>query len=174
MKDTIPTLPEIYTIWMRIRNKTNLMESIPRDFGIGEPLYLTEIHTLQAIGKTPDNNVRIIAGLMGVTPSAASQVITRLTRRGLVRKIRGVRNEKEVALELTEKGRVAYTTHEKIHGEMYDLIAEQISHDPGVLSDHDRLMLFRVFCAFESAYDARILELTRNPDRYTSCRKRSA
>lgn len=160
MTDTIPTSREIYTLWKRILNKTNLLENMPRDFGIGEPLFLTEIHTLQAIGQNPDNNVRIIADIMGVTPSAASQVISRLSRRGLVCKIRGVRNEKEVVLELTKKGRVAFETHEKVHAEMYNLIAHQIEQNTGELTNHDLLFLDKILHAVENAYDLRIGELT--------------
>jgi len=156
MKTTTPTLPELYQIWMRIRNKMNIMESIPRDFGVEGTLFLSEIHTLQAIGTAPENNVRIIAEMMGVTPSAASQVITKLAKRGLVCKIRGVKNEKEVSLELTDKGRIAFHTHEKIHRHVQTLITDRI----GDLTQEERNLLARVFCAFESVYDERIEELT--------------
>jgi len=156
MKKTTPTLPELYQIWMRIRNKMNVMESIPRNFGVEGTLFLSEIHTIQAIGTAPENNVRIIAEMMGVTPSAASQVITKLSKRGLVSKIRGVKNEKEVSLELTEKGRIAFQTHEAIHRHVETLITERI----GDLTREERNTLARVFSAFESVYDERIGELT--------------
>ena len=156
MKQTAPDLFELYCTWMRVWNKMNIMESIPCMFGVNEPLFLTEIHTIQAIGKTPDNNVRIIADILGVTPSAASQVITKLTRRGLVRKIRGVRNEKEVSLQLTEQGMVAYNNHEQIHAQIYSRIIERI----GPLSEDERTTMGRVFCAFEMIYDERIGELS--------------
>ena len=68
-----PEFPEIYQSWMRIRNKMNVMENLPRTFGVDKPLFLSEIHTIQAIGNTKDNNIRIIAGILGVTPSAVSQ-----------------------------------------------------------------------------------------------------
>jgi DNA-binding MarR family transcriptional regulator len=160
MKQTPPDFEELYRSWMRIRNKMNLMEDLPRDFGVDELLHLSEIHTIQAIGSTPENNIRIIAGLLGVTPSAASQVITRLTRRGLVKKVRGLRNEKEVALELTEKGQVAFRNHEEVHARMYERIAGQV----GPLSDAERDLFSRIFSAFESVYDQRIAELTQGPE----------
>jgi len=156
MNLTAPELPELYRCWMRIWNKMNIMESIPCKFGVSEPLFLTEIHTIQAIGSTSDNNVRIIADVLGVTPSAASQVITKLTTRGLVRKIRGVRNEKEVTLELTGQGRIAYDSHAQIHAQLYERIIERI----GPLSENERATMGRVFCAFETIYDERIGELS--------------
>ena len=145
---------------MRIRNKMNIMEDLPRDFGVEDLLHLSEIHTLQAIGKTPENNIRIIAGLLGVTPSATSQVITRLTRRGLVKKVRGLRNEKEVALELTEKGQVAFRNHEEVHARMYEMVAGRV----GPLNDKERDLINRIFSAFESVYDQRITELTQGQE----------
>ena len=135
----------------------NVMENIPNNFGVNESLTFSEIHAIQAIGNTPENNVRIIADILGVTPSAASQVITRLTKRGLVRKVRGIRNEKEVSLELTKNGRVAYRSHEEIHEQTYARIVGQI----GTLSAEERASMARIFSAFESVYEERIEELTQ-------------
>ncbi|MFA5237205.1 MAG: MarR family transcriptional regulator [Methanoregula sp.] len=151
-----PTFSDLYCSWMRIRNKLNVMENMPRDFGVEKPLFLSEIHTIQAIGNTKENNVRIIADVLGVTPSAASQMITRLMKKGLVKKIRGVKNEKEVALELTDAGLVAFNCHEEIHDRMFERIAERI----GDLNDDERATLARVLSAFESVYDERIGELS--------------
>jgi len=147
---------ELYGVWMRIRNKMNVMENLPRDFGVDVRLHLSEIHAIQAIGTTPENNIRTIADILGVTPSAASQAITRLTKRGLVKKVRGLRNEKEVTLELTEKGQTAFQNHEQIHAEMYEQIASRI----GPLNEKELEVLDRVFSAMESVYDQRIRELS--------------
>ena len=155
MKQHSPGFRELYDVWMRIRNKMNVMENIPRDFGAGVPLHLSEIHTIQAIGSTPENNIRIIADILGVTPSAASQTVSRLTKHGLVIKVRGKKNEKEVALELTERGRAAFANHEQVHESMYGQIADEI----GPLGDHDREVLDRVFSAIEIVYDRRIRDL---------------
>lgn len=140
---------------MRLFNKVNEMESVPHDYGVKDPLFLSEIHTLQAIGDTPENNIRIIADLLGVTPSAASQSITKLAGRGLVEKIRGRKNEREVSLELTDLGRVAYENHDRIHEQIYTRIIERI----GTLSDEELALIARTFHAFESVYDDRIAEL---------------
>jgi len=154
--DNPPEFPELYQCWMRIRNKMNVMENMPRTFGIDRPLYLSEIHTLQAIGSTKDNNIRTIAEILGVTPSAASQTITRLKKKGLVKKVRGIKNEKEVSLVLTLTGKTAYACHEKTHKQMYERIAARI----GDMNVDERAFLVRVFSAFESVYDERIRELS--------------
>lgn len=156
MDTNTPGLPELYRSWMRIWNKMNVMESIPCRFGVDEPLCLSEIHTIQAIGDTPENNVRTIAGILGVTPSAASQVITRLAKRGFVRKVRGVKNEKEVTLELTPQGKTAYASHAQVHREVYERIAGRI----GPLNAGERATLDRVLSAFDAVYEERIRELS--------------
>lgn len=147
---------DLYRVWLRIRNKMNVMESLPHDFGVDVRLHLSEIHTIQAIGTTPENNIRTIAEILGVTPSAASQTITKLTKRGLVKKVRGLRNEKEVTLELTEKGQTAFQNHERLHAEMYERIASGI----GPLNEKELEVIDRVFSAMESVYDQRIRELS--------------
>jgi len=141
---------------MRIRNKMNLMENMPCTFGVEKPLFLSEIHTLQAIGRTKENNIRTIAEILGVTPSAASQTVTRLKKKGFVKKVRGIKNEKEVSLVLTPMGKIAYNNHEKTHQQMYERIAGRL----GELTDEERVVLSRVFSVFESVYDERIAELT--------------
>jgi DNA-binding MarR family transcriptional regulator len=153
MEQNPPIDPEIFEAWYRIHKKMNLMEKTPCNFGLDYPLFLSEIHTIQAIGNTPENNVRIIADILGVTPSAASQVIKKLTERGLVRKIRGVRNEREVSIELTEQGLIAFINHEQTHARIQERI--------GYINEKERAAIIRVLSAFESVYDERIGELTR-------------
>lgn len=151
-----PEFRDLYRSWMRIRNKMNVMENTPRTFGMETPLFLSEIHAIQAIGRTKDNNIQTIAEILGVTASAASQTVTRLKKKGFVEKVRGMKNEREVSLILTPKGRIAYENHEKIHEQMYERVAGRI----GELTDDERVFLARVFSAFESVYNERIQELT--------------
>lgn len=157
MAEKSPEFAELYLVWMRIRNQMNMMENQPHDFGVDMPLHLSEIHTIQAIGQNPENNIRILSGLLGVTPSAASQVVSRLTKRGLVRKVRGIRDEREVTLELTETGRTAFQNHEKTHTRLYERIASRV----GPMNEMEREVLARVFSAMESVYDERIREIEK-------------
>jgi len=160
MKQTPADLPELYQMLMRISNKINFVGRTRWDFGLPEPLYVAEMHTLHAIGKTPDNNIGIIADLTGVTHSAASQIITKLAKRGLVEKVRGVRNDKEILLKLTPRGLIAYHNHEKIHAEKCDGLFKQI----GPLSLEERATLERVFSSIELFYTKSIGEDSRAAD----------
>jgi DNA-binding MarR family transcriptional regulator len=88
------------------------------DFGVGIPLYSKEIHTIQAIGKSPGITITSLAQNEGVTKGAVSQTIGKLVRKGLVRKVIYDINIKERHLELTEIGIIAFKTHERIDKEI--------------------------------------------------------
>lgn len=151
------SIRDLYQIWMRMINKLNESESIPRRFGIPIPLYPSEIHTLQVIGDNPASNVRAVADYLGITPGAASQTITKLAKRDLVRKVRGLKNEKEVHLELTPLGRSAYEAHETVHEQMFQNIATRI----GPLTSENKALLTHILHIMESVYHERI-ETVRN------------
>lgn len=151
---------DLYQKWMRMVNKLNESESIPRRFGIDIPLYPSEIHTLQVIGDNPVCNVRAVAGCLGITPGAASQTITKLARRDLVRKVRGLKNEKEVHLELTPLGRTAYEVHETVHEQMFLTMARRI----GPLSPGQTQFLEDILHAMESVYNEKIESLRGEMD----------
>ena len=157
MNSSIQSARDLYQIWMRIMNKLNESENLPRKFGIDLPLYPSEIHTIQAIGDYPDSNVRTIAEHLGITSGAASQAITKLAKRDLVKKVRGKKNEKEVHLELTSQGLVAYQAHDTVH----ELVFQRITEKIGPLTDDEISLLERVLRATEYVYDERI-EQVRN------------
>ena len=155
-QQTVPSLSELLMTWTRIRNKAKIMDSLPFHCGANESFTLSEIHVIRVIKNTPENNVRIIAGILAVTPSAASQMIKKLTKRGLVRKIRGVRNEKEVTLELTEKGSVVFDRLQESNAQVQKRIIDRA----GKMDEDDRRVIGRVFSVIESLYDERIAELS--------------
>ncbi len=115
------TYERIMSKFDRVVMAMESMHSPSLSFGTGVTMYRKEIHTIQAIGKNPEINITNLAELMGVTKSAASQVIKKLERKGLVRKTYVPGNAKEVILELTELGRVGYLNHEKFHMEALDI-----------------------------------------------------
>lgn len=107
-----------------------------------------------------------IADHLGITPGAASQVITKLARRNLVKKVRGKNNEKEVHLELTEQGSLAYQVHESRHEMVFQSIIERI----GPLADDEIQFLERILNALECVYDDRI-EQVRNEQNCNKLKK---
>ena len=149
---------DLYKIWMRIMNKLNESENLPRKFGIDISLFPSEIHTIQVIGDHPESNVKAVADILGITPGAASQTITKLAKRGLVKKVRGKKNEKEVHLELTSIGFMAYNAHEIIH----EMVFQRISGRIGYLKEDEILLINKILNAVESVYDERIAEIRQD------------
>ncbi len=109
---------EMMVDFIRLTNKFNKLIKQPLDFGTGDLLYPTEIHTIDLIGKMRKATVTELCGLFGVTKGAVSQVVGKLSRKGYVTKNRSVDSGKERILTLTAKGRKAFDSHVHLHEEM--------------------------------------------------------
>ena len=90
---------------------SNINQSLPRPFSNGETLYISEIYFLHLIGSEKGRTVTELAGATFRTLSAASQIVTRLHRKGLVDKSASPRDRKVQRLTLTEKGRQMLDEH---------------------------------------------------------------
>jgi len=112
-------LAEIMGQFLRVVNKFNRFEKIPMDFGIDEKLFPSEIHTIEAIGRHPQVNVTQLAQKLGITKGALSQTLKKLVEKQLAKKVKSIANDKELFLELTQKGRKAYSGHAQFHEDMY-------------------------------------------------------
>ncbi|MBC2714220.1 MAG: MarR family transcriptional regulator [Desulfobacteraceae bacterium] len=118
---------ELIEKFYQLMNKFNELENMPYDFGIGETMYPSEIHTIDAIGKNSGINVTELAKTLCITKGAVSQMITKLKNRGFINKVRSVDNDKEVLLILTDKGKKAFDGHEQFHNAMYVDLADYLS-----------------------------------------------
>jgi DNA-binding MarR family transcriptional regulator len=121
-----PDILQLSSTWIRILNKMDANEKCPRDFGSGDLLHCSEIHTMMVIGKRPDINITDLAAALGITKSAISQMISRLEGKNLVEKRRNPDNDKEILLRLTPRGRIAYLGHEQYHAKIYARMQEKL------------------------------------------------
>lgn len=107
----------------RLLNKHTRLESLPVRLSDGTELTHRELHAIEAMGGCSPINVTDLGAHFGVTKSAASQMVTKLVAKGLVRKSYAEHSNKEYQLTLTKLGREAFQFHEHIHGEhLLDLI----------------------------------------------------
>lgn len=120
------TFKNIGETFNRIINKFSSIEKKPRDFGIGDLLYPSEIHNIEIIGRNPGINVTNLAKKLGVTKGAVSQIVNKLERKKLVAKSRDSNNEKEVMLKLQKKGEIAFDGHEAFHAKFYSEIMDEV------------------------------------------------
>ena len=102
-------------LFLKIINKYRMLEKIPLDHGTGDLLFPAEMHTLEAVGRSPGITVTALAAQQGVTKGAVSQVVGKLLRKGLLEKRRSATDAKTVHLGLTDKGRIADQGHAAFH-----------------------------------------------------------
>ncbi|MGE5403831.1 MAG: MarR family winged helix-turn-helix transcriptional regulator [Candidatus Saccharibacteria bacterium] len=140
MSGHIKNMNVLIELFIRLANKVNELEKTPRSFGTDTVLHPSEIHTVDVIGRNQGINVTALAKKLGVTKGAASQMLTRLTRKDLVKKTRDAGNDKELILELTPDGWTAFEGHQEFHREMF----ESINHRLGHVTPEQMGMLVRV------------------------------
>ena len=119
---------DLFEKWTKIVNRMQERESWARDFGTGDLLYPSEIHTLQAIGECEGINTTCLAKRLGITTSGVSQMTRKLEKKGLVEKMRKPGNDKEILLGLTEKGKIAYLGHERHHRQIQNIINKDLDN----------------------------------------------
>ena len=74
-------------------------------------LYPTEIHLMLFLHNEEDNNATRIAEKMGVTKGAVSQTLSRLEKKGILRKTKDRYNRNELSTEFTKLGKEVLTRH---------------------------------------------------------------
>jgi DNA-binding MarR family transcriptional regulator len=93
---------------------------------------------LQAIGYNPGSNIKKIGDILGVSKSAASQMVSRLERKGLVVKGQDPDNEKDRVACLTEIGHKVFGEHKNFNLRHTEKLVSRLSETPGeVLENAD-------------------------------------
>jgi DNA-binding MarR family transcriptional regulator len=100
MHNDLQTLTDQF---LKILHLYSVINRKPKDYGTGDLLYFTEIHTISMIGKNREINMTRLADLMGVTRGAISQTVRKLVSKNLIIKSNAT-NRKEFNLRLSERG----------------------------------------------------------------------
>lgn len=101
----------------RVIHQYNQRENKKKSYGTDDLLTQTEIHIVAVIGEQPGIGVKALAKKKGVTAGAASQMIKKMVKKELIYKQISAESEAKIELFLTEKGRICFTEHQKIHEE---------------------------------------------------------
>ncbi len=102
-----------WDLFTRMFMKYDILEKFPIDLGTGDRLNAAQIHLIEAIGKGYGKTVTSLSSHFMITKGAISQITTRLHTLGYVTKTKRKGNDKEILLELTGKGRLAFDLHER-------------------------------------------------------------
>ncbi|MBC8455922.1 MarR family transcriptional regulator [bacterium] len=117
---------EITEKFIRIHNTLKTLEKIPNGFGVDRGLSVSDIEFIKAVGRYPNINITELAKRLGITKGYVSQITTKLVEKAIVKKGKNAENQKEVRLNLSEKGIVIFQKAEEIYFEIFDKIDEQI------------------------------------------------
>ena len=91
------------------------LEKEMHTYGTGQKLHLSETHTIVDVGNHDNINITGLARLQGVSRSAASQMVSRLVKKGFLRKDLSPKTENEVVLSLTKAGENVWQWHKQQH-----------------------------------------------------------
>jgi DNA-binding MarR family transcriptional regulator len=92
---------------LRVLTKVQADRRVARTYGTGEPLTMIEMEVCARIADEPGITGSGLADYLGVTASAVSQVVAKLTEKGQVRIERDGSNARVKHLHLTAAGRRA-------------------------------------------------------------------
>ncbi|VVS93702.1 marr-type hth domain [Desulfoluna spongiiphila] len=140
----------------QVLHKYERMEKLPLVITIdgGDPLTVStkEVHTIEVIGNHQEINITDVAGHFGITKSGASQMVSKLEKKGFVERRQSAHSNKEYWLYLTQTGWAAYHTHERMHGEERVDLFEHLSEFP--VSELDKTA--QILGALEKTLDTRL------------------
>jgi DNA-binding MarR family transcriptional regulator len=115
---------EVTTTLLRVINKIQIGRRTSRQYGKAGALSLIEAEMCLHIARDEGTTGGELARVLGVTPSATSQVISRLKKKGLVQETLESNNAKRKLLSLTSKGRevaeIALGYSESMQKTVYD------------------------------------------------------
>jgi DNA-binding MarR family transcriptional regulator len=105
-------LQQGWEMFTRLFMKYDVLEKNPVDLGTGDRFTATQIHLIEAIGKGKAKTVTGLSRYFMVTKGAISQTVSQLVKAGYLVRVKRAGNDKEIVLELSEKGRMAFSMHE--------------------------------------------------------------
>lgn len=139
------------TLMERVIHKYTQIEQRPCDFGNGIRLSRPEIHTLMLLAGEPGLSVTALARKRGITKGAASQLLYKLARKGLIEKRVSPESDAQISLYLTPLGEETNRLHDEYHRRG----AEPFTNYLRSLPDDTLAALVEVMRHFDEALDER-------------------
>jgi DNA-binding MarR family transcriptional regulator len=116
---------EIIHAFKRLIHVLTAGKRTPREYG-GVTLYRAEVHILEIIGKRSGITASDIVNAMDVTKGAISQIISKLSAKGLLQKSSRAENMRIQELCLTEKGAEVLLHHNEREKELMEKVMPEI------------------------------------------------
>lgn len=88
----------------------------------GNSLTMSEMHILEAVGKSPSQQMSDIAKKLRITLPTLTVSVQRLEEKGYITRQRFGADRRKVAVALTDRGQLAYARHADFHAKMVDAL----------------------------------------------------
>ena len=133
----------------RLINKYNQKTKTAKQYGTEDLLYSAEVHMIEMIGSYETITTTKLAEKLGITKGAVSQVTRKLLEKNLIIKIPSIEKNNEVLISLTDKGRVVYSYHQRMHEKMLKKIDLILCN----LSDEGKMALDQIIQVIDESLD---------------------
>jgi len=140
---------ELFESFLRLVNKSNALGKHPMTYGTQHQFYHSERHMLDIVGDDPGLNITEFAKAAGVTKGAISQVVSKLEKKGALKRIKRDDNDKEIQLKLTRQGEQIYANHQRVNEEAINRLWRELKKHPEVKIE----FLTQMFRWFEQYLD---------------------
>ncbi len=111
---------------LQVARKYSRSEELPITVDEGFEISTAEAHTIQAVGEGEQVRVIDIAKRFGISKSAASQMVSKLIKKGFIEKKQSLENSKEYPLSLTKLGWRGFEAHKKFHGKDMEYLIKSL------------------------------------------------
>ena len=141
-------------LFLKILHLYSIIGRKPKDYGTGDLLYFTEVHTITMVARNDEVNMTQLAEIMGVTKGAISQTIRKLVHKNLILRT-NINNRKEINLRLSEKGKRVLSAQESFQKEIFTFAGELYEK----ARPEDRETVRRLFLAISGNMENRVKAL---------------
>jgi DNA-binding MarR family transcriptional regulator len=138
---------------IQVVHKATFIDNQPVNLGIGSSLSAAEIHLIDMAGRFSGETISGLASRLGVTKGAVSQMVNKLEEKGYLIKIHGEGNKKNVFIELTKNGKMAYDWHDSLHKHMNQMVLTRLSQ----LNQEESEKILAIFLDLSAMLDLSII-----------------
>ncbi len=147
-------LQDLIDQFLKILHLYSVISRKPKEYGTGDLLYFTELHTITIVARNNEVNMTQLAEIMGVTKGAISQTINKLVRKGLIQRT-NVTNRKEVNLTLSDKGKIVLRARQSFQKDIFTFAGHLYEN----AKPEDRDTVRRLFAAIVNNMEDRVRAL---------------
>jgi DNA-binding MarR family transcriptional regulator len=158
---------DLLETFMHVFNKMNTLNNHTFDYGSGDFLFPSEIHTLNTIAKNPGGNVTELAKTLGISKSAVSQVVFKLEQKGFLVKYKADNNSKNIFANLTPKGDAAVKSFTMYQNDVFTGMLQDFAK----LTPEEIFMLKNIFENIDHHMDLKLEKYIYSKDSRLSPKK---